>query len=367
MYGSPLSRFEEVIHMLETRRHFFETLIETVPEGARTAGASLWQHPEGHLFHRLCPGRTTPASLLNPSDLGKISDHRAPPPTMIDLMPRREADRLLPLLGLPVGFQWEQSPFLFLSGDDVLALSEAERDRLLEHGALLDRRACECLLDLGWEDRIGVRLTALPAGGSGRGSEVFETPPGFDALRGGATPALGLCGPSCSRIELSRPDRSVVLSRLVDVTGESVTPLVAAVEEEGGRRWGVLAFDMDGIPGTTFLREERARRLEQLFAWIARKPLPVAVRGHPWVIPLWVALDRDTSLLALANYSTAPAAKLELRFGRAGPAAFTRLEPDGTWAKADADFRRAATDQWILSRKLPICEILVYRIEHHDE
>lgn len=337
-YGNPFSHSKDLTDMFEKHKEFFDELIRLIPEGTKSSGISLWQHPQGHIYHRIRNQANNSIKLINPSDLKGTTTAK----NMMDLMPKRKADIYVPLLGLPVGFQWDNPEFLFISGDDILALSDTEKEKLLSNGAILDRRACECLINSGWGDRLGIEFEE----GSDEYSdeEYYECTDFCKEYCGTSSPNLGLVKGKYSKIVIKNGVKSFVLSKLVNVSGEEISPLVVAVENSVGKRFGILAFDMDELVKLGFMNLQRTVQLRNLISWVSRKELPAAVFGHPYIVPIYIDLDVNTSILALSNYSTSAANNYKVKLGRKTLSEIEYLTHEGKWINADNYFSSESLD-----------------------
>ena len=283
--GNPLAEGEEIIEMLAQRQHFFQALRELVPIGTRARGIGILLHKESPVVRRPLSGEPGPAAIIDP----------------------RHWDNYIPLLGLPLGFDWEETPFIFLTGDDILAFKKEEIDSILSRGAVMDIRAAECLCHLGYSERIGIRVKETLNLEDDLYVEHFKDYMNFHAQWGGSYeyfPYRAREFVLSKKIE-TVDRRAKILSAIEHRSGRKISPAVVCYENVAGERFGILAYSPEKYPGARnlFLNPRRKAQLRNLFSWVARKELPAAVINAPYVQPIYISLE-DKIILGLMNFST---------------------------------------------------------------
>lgn len=341
MYGSPFRESEPVVRMLEQNRGAFEALADLVPEGARCSGVALWQHPLGHLHHR---PRVRPADVRS-------------------LIAPRNAEQYVSLLGIPVGFEWDTSPFLMLCGDSVAALGPDELAGLLERNALLDLPALERIIEKGLGDVVGVRLQ--PALSRDRSvAESFLDVEFCAEHAGRSSPLRNLVEDDwCRPVSALAGSALRPLSVVVDHEGREAGPAVSAVETGAGRRFGILGFALDSVARQMFVTARRCRQIRSLFEWVAGQRLPIAAAEHAFLVPQCVRLPGSEILFALSNYSLDDTDSAVVETDLPLSAAASRLAPDGAWHAAGEDFEEVSPGRFTLRRPVPAFSIVVYRVD----
>ena len=339
MYNNPLCESEQLIAMLERYRGFLETLSREIPEGSRTSGIACWRHVNGHLYHRAKAEATNLQSAL-------IPDH--------------QAEKYISHLGLPLGFDWQCSPFLLLTGDDVSALKREEMCALLQRNAVLDIRAVECVIAAGLGDMLGIEL-GEPVSRDESTAEYFEGSDFGTEEMGRYSPLRSVVRDGwCHRITACEGSKLTTLSTVLDAEGRRVGPAVSAVESSAGGRYGIMGFAVDDMLHTAFVHVRRAVQMRNLFEWVAGQALPVVVEGHPYLVPQVVPFNDSTMVLGLSNFSLDQCTSATLKFANGCPQSIHRLTPDGTWLPAEEDFEPIARHSVHLRCSIDTGQVLVY-------
>ncbi|MCX6970930.1 MAG: hypothetical protein NTV93_12390 [Verrucomicrobia bacterium] len=209
---------------------------------------------------------------------------------------------LLPCLGPPITHSGP-SPWLFLSGDDVLGLDDAELDALLRRGAVLDAKAAEALALRGQAERIGVRV-GDPIPLDDLGFEEFVDPGISPRLHGRFFPLRPLVADGDWRLLKDITGRGRAASVIRNFRRTEIGPALLLTENQAGERFAVLAF---AGQGDRHLIENlmRGEEFRETFAWVARRPLPLTMsHGAPY---LWTILNRtldDRLVMGIVNLST---------------------------------------------------------------
>ncbi len=265
-FDAPLfAEGEPLVAHLASCRAFLDGLHALIPEGHRPLGARIFVHRDQWLVKRN-PAKAHSHFLGCLFNLGLPMTHSGP------------------------------SPWNLLVGDDVLALSDAELDATLRGGALLNTVAAEALAMRGLEERIGVRV-----GEPFALDELYceEWLPSGRRLHA----ALGVEAGDWRRLtDLSGRGRCT--SRILNYRKDVMGPALLLTENEKGERFGVFAC-RGGGDRHFFENPFRAVQIREALAWIARRPLPVAVSTDaPY---LWPILNRTADgrhVLGLINLST---------------------------------------------------------------
>ena len=302
MFGSPLGDSKLLIEQLESSRAFLDRLHELVPEGSRSQGVNVFEHPKQLLVRRAA------------GSLGRLLNS--------DGISRR-----LPVLGLPVTVG-VSSPWQMLTGDDVLALDDAALDALLARGALMDAAAAQALALRGQTARIGVTVgDAIPM--DELGYEQFSDAIISPSLRGRCFPLRPLAqGGDWRRLTASTIARAA--SEIRNYRRDVVAPALLLTENAKGERFGVLAFSGGG---DRHLMENlmRPEQLRNTLGWIARRPLPVC--AHHDTPYLWAILNRTADgrlVVGLVNLATDAYDTLPLVLERQlVPRRFSAVESNG--------------------------------------
>ena len=343
-YGSPFSQSEPIVKMLEQNKGLFMELADLIPEGHRSGGIALWQHAEGHLHYK--PRRKI-------TDLG-------------GLLPERNAEQYISLLGMPVGFQWQESPFLLLSGDDVAALDETQLTAMLERNAILDLPALERIIEKGFGDMVGVKLgQAITAEQSTAELFVDERFCGQHVNK--YSPLRVLVSDNWCRSVSPCTDISFKpLSWVVNHKNEKICPVVSAVETSAGRRFGILGFGLNGVSRHMFVHERRCIQMKNLFEWVARDKLPVITSNHAFLVPQYTSLPDGDVVIALSNYSLDKTDEPLLEMNFSSIKSVKRLTAEGKWKEADADFEKRGPTTFVLIRPVNAFEIVIYRLTNQQ-
>lgn len=130
MASAHADNFREITDGIARRTPVYRALTDLVPEGKRSHGIFLYASPEAMLYREGKGGEV----LYDAPWYGWLQ-----------------------LLGLPLGFDKNDTRFTLLSGNDIAAAGKDRTDRLLSGGAVLDARAAESLCRLGYGERIGIR------------------------------------------------------------------------------------------------------------------------------------------------------------------------------------------------------------------
>lgn len=281
MYSSPFADNEALISLMERRRSFLNALHSLIPEGRRPLGIETFVQPNNPLINRV----STPA--------GDSVD------TWLDW--KVIAGRL-PCLGLPMTHSGH-SPWLFLSGDDVLGLSDHDLDSLLRQGAVIDVKAAQALALRGQSTRIGVRVDE-PIVLDDLGYEEFIDPQLSIRWHGRCFPLRPLVADGDWHRLIDLTGKGRMASVIRNFRKEIIGPALLLTENGNGERFAVLAFAGNG---DRHLIENlmRGEQLRETFAWVARKPLPIVLtEENPYLWPIINYTADGRVVLGVINLSS---------------------------------------------------------------
>jgi hypothetical protein len=265
MCGQPFSDCEDLIGMIAEKRAYLDTLSDLVAHEHPADGICIYMHKLNTVARR----------------------NLHPEKGITGVLDRRPYDNWLPNIGLPVGYNWDETPFRMITGDDVSALSHQEAEELLRGGAVMDARAMQCLQDMGFSSRIGVEV-----GGSvpldDTGYEDFHDEVMTPMLHGRKTPLRAISAPGDFRVLRFTGDGFKVqraVSSIINYKGETVTPSAVITENSLGERFAVLAM-MGSNSRFVFECGCRAEQLRNIFEWVAGRRLPVSVLKGTYIWPM---------------------------------------------------------------------------------
>lgn len=297
MYGSSFSDSREIIDMLEVKKRYFRKLKALVPTGSLCKGIALPVHPQSPLYRRVDASE---------------EDWYGTKKGWLELFDGTQTwYNWLPFLGLPVGYQWDNSPWNFLAGDDVLGMPDTEIDGYFKRGVLLDARAVECLEYRGYAERVGFK-----SGGKMNiddiGSEHFRD----SALNGGFRdryhPLRACANVNDYRRIVPFSKDAEVVSEIINYKGEAISPMVAVRENGQKERIGVIAYCGAPDERISIVNNKRQEQMYRVFGWLAKKELPAAVINHPYLVPTYQKTN-GRILLGLFNLSSEVVAETTLR------------------------------------------------------
>lgn len=303
----------EAIEILEKRKGFLNKLHQLVPEGHRPDGISLFRHPNAPLNYRV---------------KADASDN------IREWTDRKPIANYLPNLGLPVAWGLS-SPWVFLSGDDVLALNNSELDSLLKSGAVMDVQAAEALALCGFSARIGVK-TGECIDLDEVGYEYYQSSITSDRFCGQSNPLHAISIPGDWKYITGTAPLNITASSIINARGQEVSPALLLTENKSGERFAVLACE--GISGRKiFENPMRVEQMRNTFAWVARKALPFAVpETYPYFWPI-INKTYDGRLIAgIVNLSTDTYSKFCILWGDTPrPESIRALRHDGQLQKIE--------------------------------
>jgi hypothetical protein len=308
MFNSPLDENTDLIAAMESHQEWFRVLRQIGQETIASLGIAMPVSPS------LCEVRRGPISLEK------------------GFFDWNTFDLWLPLLGLPIGYEWETSPWVLLQGDSVLAWTDDQIRQLLKRGVIMDREAAQCLIHRGFGSDIGMDIgELLPPDFCGM--EYFKDEAYCGSFAGRYQPMRAFCGTPKFRKMIPLSSQWKTVSSLLNPTGQEVTPMVAVRETPDGTRMGFLNFTSQD-PWPVFCHNRRQTQIRLVAQWIARKPLPVAVLDHPNVYPIRLQ-GKGRDILAIFNVGYDDIHDVSLQWAKSpGSREWMELQRDGIWSPA---------------------------------
>lgn len=236
----PAENYEEITEMISENMSFYNKLSELIPENHRSSGVNIYADEKALLKRRATDG---------------------------NLIFKADWYNWLQLDGIPVGYNKDTTPWNFLVGDDILGATAEKIDSILKKGAVIDLRAAECLLYMGYGDRIGIksidefkedyageRFTDNDLNGiyKNRHNSYYMNP--------------NLVGKALKKITFK--DRAVKLSYIVNCEREDIGNGVTLYENEAGERFFIIPFDTNVFLQFSNVNNKRKHQLISAFNWI---------------------------------------------------------------------------------------------------
>ncbi len=247
-FFTPADNYEEIRDFFARRIPYYNKLTELVPYNHVTEGISIYIHPEAVRLRRA---------------------------KNKDLIFEESWFRWLQVMGLPMGYKFNESPWKFLSGDSINGATDEEIDNILKSGALIDLRAAEVLLARGFGDRIGVKSvnpTKRPVAREDFTDNDLNRP--YKGVSNSDYLSPPLHEDYMIR-DIEFKDGAEMLSVHSDVWGSVVCNGVTAYENESGERFVIMPTDTNLFAQFSNVNPRRKYQLINAFTWIARKELPI--------------------------------------------------------------------------------------------
>lgn len=226
-----------------------------------------------------------------------------------DLLPLRNLDTLLPLLGIPV--QFKEGNVSVLLGDQVLAYTDSELHQFLTKSLFLDDKAAQHFIDRGFQTDLGVTLhdtleipsvERLTHPDFSKDFYLSDLPTNWFRME--------LQGDTMHRMELH--SGAVAISHFVDDQQNIISPALSLFTNEKGGRVCVMAQRVQDL---SWLHRGRSIQLQALFALLDERLKPQwMIQDHPNCAPfvyqnpktlemMWVAVNTglDTEYLELPH------------------------------------------------------------------
>jgi len=239
--------------------------------------------------------------------------------------------------GIPTTY--EDSDVIATSGQTVRACSDAELERMLSSGLLLDGMAAYTLLKRGFGPQLGLKSIREPVCldnlGPYSAEEFYNRKFGGSEQKYLTLTIPGLGGrPGFAVMEPVRGAQ--VISRIVDPDAKRGFPSMYAFENKLGGRVVVSALEIGSSFGVAYCHPFRAEQLRRAVQWLAHGRFPIMVRGG--VYPLAFRKDCGAfSVLGLFNLTLDPWEYVEFDlFDKRRPERIEALTPKGQWRKSEA-------------------------------
>jgi hypothetical protein len=289
-FGSPFSRSPEYIDMLTENKKYFESLTKLVKYGTRATGIGIPLHPQSPLYRRT-PGKNMAYEVFD----------------------QRLWDNWIPQLGLPIGYDWQKTPWLLLSGDDVLGYTDSQIDDYLKSGAIMDVRAAECLIYRGYQKRIGVKIGQdIPV--DDVGFELYEDNEFNGEYSNSCAPLRAYVNDGDFKQLIPDSGNHKIISSIVNYKNKKVTPAVLLTENETKERFVICNFSPKQHLRISLVNPQRQTQFKNLFEYISKKKLPVCVTSHAYVQPVVIRNNKKT-VVGLFNFSSETTTNIKLKFG----------------------------------------------------
>lgn len=236
-------------------------------------------------------------------------------------------------IGVP--FATRAMPVNALTGDHAWAYDDAEIERWLAGGLLLDNRAAEVLVERGFGALLGVRSLRRIDQDSVCYAMERCLDPAF-ALRVGADININLGGAHSGwLLQAELASEAHVISDLRDPRGQTVGHGQWLFENARGGRVAVVPWSARTSGGAPPMYAQRAAQLSATIAWLDRGRTVGRVTGGPWLVPS-VRSDGKVWATAVWNASPDDITRLEVTLPAAAPAPTSAMliDADGAMHRA---------------------------------
>lgn len=289
MLDYPINDFEEYTALYAENMKYYNAIADLIPEGTRASGVGIYRNSRSLLYRRV-------------KEEGSIND----------LLYRNYWYQWIGLDGLPVGYNWDETSWLFLTGDDIVGADKDTIEIYLKKGAVIDVRAAECLAEMGYGDRIGIR-EINPVDREFAGERFSEDPMNgrFAGFHNSYYFHSGLISQGqVKSIDYKEGVREI--SRIINHHKEKVANGLTLYENESGERFCIIPMDTGLFQQFMNVNYKRKEQLINIFEWIAREPLPV-VSLHANVV---VNINKlpDKNIITLFNLTTDMIPKIRLKY-----------------------------------------------------
>ena len=286
MLGVP-DDFEAFTRLFAEKRRYYDALAALIPEGSRAQGVYIPANADTLLYKR-AKDEASLEELLRPNDWYQW----------------------LALDGIPIGYD-AQSPFVFLSGDDVCGDRE-EIGRLLQRGAVIDLSAAECLVQMGFGKRIGIsQISPIRRAFAG---EIFTDHAANGKYAGMHNSYYFHSGllKNSEVADIRYEGKAEELSVIVDDKHKKLASGVVLTENEAGEKFCILPYDEGLFQQFTNVNYRRKQQLCGAMAHIFGQELPVvSLRAN-----VCVNFNRfdDYNVIALFNFNHDSVSKAALQY-----------------------------------------------------
>ena len=168
----------------------------------------------------------------------------------------------------------------FLTGDDILGADSETVEGILKRGAVIDARAAECLVNMGYGQRIGIDSIA-PMSKEFAGERFLDEAENgkYQGCHNSYYFHSGIIGNN-EVMDISYKGGARQISKIINHHHEKVANGVTVVENEQNERFCIIPFDTGLFQQFMTVNYKRKEQIENVFEWVARKPLPEIGRAH---------------------------------------------------------------------------------------
>jgi len=196
-------------------------------------------------------------------------------------------DRIIPLLGLPISYNWNEPEFYILSGNEVLGLEKEKLEKIIKNGGvIIDKDALQILQYLGYEKKIGVKCReAVPIDDCG--SIYFHKNKINGPYQDEFFPVRFATFPKdFVNLEILS-EKFETIASLVNFENKIVSPAIVITENKYGAKFGIFSFVPTENLLPVFLNPKTQVLLRNLFPEINGKSLPISITNHPYLVPYY--------------------------------------------------------------------------------
>lgn len=274
MLDAEINDFDSYTDLFANRMKYYNKITELVPLHSKSSGIGIFKSPRSLLHRRVKGGDALP-----------------------ELMYKNYWYQWIGLLGLPIGYDWEETPWLFLTGDDILGADCETVDSILKRGAILDNRAAECLVTMGYGQRIGIE-TISPMSREFAGERFTDEAENgkYKGCHNSYYFHSGLIG-NTEVADITYSQGSRQISNIINHHHEKVANGVTLFENEKGERFCIIPMDNGLYQQFMNVNYKRKEQLENLFEWVARKRLSVISKHANTVVNINHFDDRNVITL----------------------------------------------------------------------
>jgi hypothetical protein len=292
MVDSQISDFDEITRLYAENMQYYNAIAALVPEGAKTSGAGIYLNPRSLLYRRVKDGN---CNNIN------------------ELLYRNYWYQWMGLVGLPVGYNWEETPWVFLTGDDISGADSQTIESFLKKGAVIDLRAAECLMEMGYGNRIGIRrIERIGREFAGERFLDVEVNGRFKGFHNSYYFHSGLLDQEQVK-NIEYKTGAVEVSKIINHHNEKVANGLTLYENGNGERFCTIPVDTGLFQQFINVNYKRKEQLINIFEWIAGKPLPVVSLHANVAVNINELPERN--VITLFNLTADPIPQIRLKYG----------------------------------------------------
>ena len=240
LHDCPGDNYEEITTMFSENMNYYNKLSELIPENHRASGVNIYAD-EKALLNR----RATDGILIFKADWYNW----------------------LQLDGIALGYDKDTTPWNFLVGDDILGAAPEKIDSILKKGAVIDLRAAECLLHMGYGDRIGIKsIEEFTEDYAGERFTEHEMNGKYKKRHNSYYMNPNLVGKALKKITYK--DGAEKLSYIVNCDMEDIGNGVTLFENCNGEKFCIIPFDTNIFLQFSNVNNKRKHQLISAFNWI---------------------------------------------------------------------------------------------------